>query len=286
MPPDLSSLPPLRDVIAQYGLAARHSLGQHFLLDLNLTRRIARGAGPLDGRTVVEIGPGPGGLTRALLEADAQHVLAIEVDDRAVQALAPLAEAAEGRLTVLQADAMKLDLGAEAAARGLPLPVTVVSNLPYNVGTALLLRWLGHIETVAGMTLMFQREVADRLVAVPRSKAYGRLSIITQWLCRAERLFNVPAAAFTPPPKIASSVVRLTPHPAPVAPCVKRDLEAVTAAAFGQRRKMLRASLRSLGVPVDGLIAAAGVPETARAEELTVENFCAIARAYASAREQ
>lgn len=284
MPRDLTGLPPLREVIAAHGLAARHSLGQHFLLDLNLTRRIARGAGTLAGHTVVEVGPGPGGLTRALLEADPAHVLAIEIDDRAVGALMSLSEAAEGRLSVIQADALTLDLAAEARSRNLPLPLFVVSNLPYNVGTALLLRWLDGLDDIAGMTLMFQKEVGDRLVAAPRSKAYGRLSVIAQWLCEVERLFNVPAAAFTPPPKIASSVIRLTPRAAPLAPCRKADLEAVTAAAFGQRRKMLRASLKSLKVPVDGLIAAAGVAETSRAEELTVSEFCALARGLAAAR--
>lgn len=280
MPPDLSDLPPLRDVIAEFGLAARHRLGQHFLLDLNLTGRIARAAGPIDGRTVVEVGPGPGGLTRSLLEAGAMHVLAVEIDERSVAALGPLSEAAGGRLTVIQEDASSLDLAAEATSRDLPLPITIVSNLPYNVGTALLLKWLDGLDAIESLTLMFQREVADRLVAAPRSKSYGRLSVISQWLCAVERLFHLPASAFTPPPKIASTVLRLTPRRAPLADCAKTDLETITAAAFGQRRKMLRASLRRLGVDTGKLIERADVPPTARAEELTIEQFCALARAY------
>ena len=244
MPDAVAALPPLREVIARHGLAARKGLGQHFLLDLNLTGRIARSAGAagaLGQGTVIEVGPGPGGLTRALLLEGAARVIAIERDPRCVEALADLVAAAAGRLTVLEADALTVapvDLG--------PPPRWIVANLPYNVGTKLLLGWLRQRQDLAGMTLMFQREVADRLVAAPGSKAYGRLSVITAWCCQTEFLFGVPARAFTPPPKIASAVVRLTPHASP--PCLATwdALERVTAAAFGQRRKMLRSSLRGL----------------------------------------
>lgn len=283
-PDPIAALPPLRSVIAEHGLAARKSLGQHFLLDLNLTRRIARCAGDLASGTVIEVGPGPGGLTRALLLEGAQRVVAIEKDHRCRDALAPLIQAAGGRLTLVEADALTVeptDLG--------PAPRTIVANLPYNVGTALLTAWLQRLAQepgcLDGLILMFQREVAERLIATPRSKAYGRLAVLTQWLCRADIAFDVPATAFTPPPKVVSSVVRLQPRPAPLAPCGLRSLERVTAAAFGQRRKMLRQSLKSLGTPPGSLLAAAGLPETARAEELSVEDFCALARALEAARD-
>lgn len=277
--PAADAQPPLREVIAEYGLGARHRLGQHFLLDLNLTDRIARAAGDLTESVVFEIGPGPGGLTRALLGAGAARVVAIELDDRCVAALAGLAAAYPDRLDIVAGDALAMDIRALCAERGLDGPVRIVANLPYNVATPLLLKWLGEIGFYQSLTLMFQKEVADRLVAAPRHKTYGRLSVITQWLCRVERMFNLPARAFTPPPKVASTLVGLTPRPAPLAPADRRALERITAAAFGQRRKMLRASLKTLGVDTNALTAAAGVPPTARAEELSVEEFCALARA-------
>jgi 16S rRNA (adenine1518-N6/adenine1519-N6)-dimethyltransferase len=266
-------LPPLREVIARHGLAARRSLGQNFLLDLNLTRRIARAAGRLDDAQVIEIGPGPGGLTRALLAEGARHVIAIERDRRCLAALAGLAAAYPGRLDLVEGDALALD-----PTTLCPAPRLIVANLPYNIATALLLRWLDTVTAYRCLTLMFQREVALRLVAAPRSPDYGRLSVIVQWLTEPKILFDVPARAFVPQPKVTSSVVSLVPRPAPLAPAERQALERVTAAAFGQRRKMLRASLRSLGVPAEPLIEAAGVVPTARAEELSVTEFCALAR--------
>ena len=271
-PERIASLPPLRTVIAAHQLSARKQLGQNFLLDLNLTRRIARAAGPLDQGTVIEIGPGPGGLTRALLMEGARHLVAIEKDARAVGALAGLADAAEGRLTLRHGDASALTL----VELG-PAPRRIAANLPYNIATHLLIGWLGQIEHLETMTLMFQREVADRLVAAPGSGAYGRLTVLVTWLTEAERLFDVPPSAFTPPPKVTSTVVRLTPRVKPLAPAQRQTLERVTAAAFGQRRKMLRASLRPLGG--DRLLERAGVAPSARPETLTVEDFCRIAQA-------
>jgi 16S rRNA (adenine1518-N6/adenine1519-N6)-dimethyltransferase len=261
-------------VIAAHGIAARRGLGQNFLLDLNLTRRIARAAGPLDGATVIEIGPGPGGLTRALLTEGARQIIAIERDPRCLAALAPLAEAYPGRLTLIDADALTLD-----PATLCEPPRRIVANLPYNIGTALLLRWLDNIRAYDSLTLMFQREVAERLTATPRTPAYGRLSVITQWLCEPKILFDIPARAFTPPPKVTSTVVQLIPRPTPLAEADKATLERVTAAAFGQRRKMLRASLKTLGVSSEALLAAASIEPTARAEELSVGDFCALAGA-------
>lgn len=275
-------LPPLREVIAAHGLAARRSFGQHFLLDLNLCRRIVRAAGPLAGSTVVEIGPGPGGLTRALLETEVRRVIAIERDERFMAPLAELAAAHPDRLVVMQRDALDVDI-ADLADDALPLKI--VANLPYNVATPLLLSWLRRIDRLSGLVLMFQKEVAARLTAVPRTPAYGRLSIVTQWLCKVEGMFDVPARAFVPPPKVTSAVVRLTPLPSPAAPAAFADLETVTAAAFGRRRKMLRAALRTLMPNPETLLTAAGVPPTARAEELTVEQFCALAREHAAMRD-
>jgi 16S rRNA (adenine1518-N6/adenine1519-N6)-dimethyltransferase len=275
--PAAPDLPPLRDVIARHGLGAHRALGQHFLLDLNLTRRIARAAGDLSQGTVIEIGPGPGGLTRALLESHAGRVIAIERDERCAPALAELSAAFPGRLTVIMADALAVD----ASQLGIP-PRRIVANLPYNVATPLLLKWLASSHAFAGLTLMFQKEVADRLTARPRTKDYGRLSVLVQWLTEVRRLFDVPARAFTPPPKVASTVVQLTPRPAPLHAADRAQLERVTAAAFGQRRKMLRQSLKSLSPDPAALLARAGVAETARAEELDVGQFCALARALAS----
>jgi 16S rRNA (adenine1518-N6/adenine1519-N6)-dimethyltransferase len=268
------TLPPLREVIRRHDLGARKSLGQNFLLDLNLTRRIARAAAPLDSADVVEIGPGPGGLTRALLIEGARHVTAVERDRRCIAALEELGAAFPGRLTVIEGDALEIDPREHAAA-----PRKIVANLPYNVATALLLHWLPVIGDYQSLTLMFQKEVAERLAALPRSKAYGRLSVMVQWRCAVRALFDIPARAFVPPPKVTSTLVQLLPRAAPLAPCRLEDLERVAAAAFGQRRKMLRQSLKPLGIDAEALLAAAGVAPTARAEELSVEQFCALARA-------
>lgn len=275
MPPsafDPYALPPLREVIARFGLEARKSLGQNFLLDLNLTGRIARSAGNLTGVTVMEVGPGPGGLTRALLASEARAVVAVERDRRFIEALQDVVEAAAGRLSIVEADALTVD-----PVELLPAPRAIVANLPYNVATPLLLGWLERIEQFVSLTLMFQKEVADRLVARPGSKAYGRLSVITQWRADARVQFNLPPRAFTPPPKVESTVVRLTPRPDPE-PAEWRAVEQVTAAAFGQRRKMLRQSLKSLG-DAEGLLEETGIPPTARAEEVDVAGFAALARA-------
>lgn len=273
------ALSPLRDVVARYEIAARGRLGQHFLFDLNLTARIARAAGPLDGRNVIEVGPGPGGLTRALLDAEARHVYAVERDARCVAALGEVSAAYPGRLTVIEGDALSIDW-----ARFAPPPRIVVANLPYNIATALLIRWLHAIGLFECLTLMFQREVADRLLAAPGTKDYGRLSVLTQWLTEPAALFSLPPRAFTPAPKVHSTVVRLTPRAVPLAPASIGMLERVTAAAFGQRRKMLRASLRALEVDTARLIDDARIPPTARAEELSVPQFCALARAFEAQR--
>ncbi|MBL9010893.1 MAG: 16S rRNA (adenine(1518)-N(6)/adenine(1519)-N(6))-dimethyltransferase RsmA [Alphaproteobacteria bacterium] len=278
----LDALPPLREVIGAQNLTARKSLGQNFLLDLNLTGRIAREAGPLAGRDVLEIGPGPGGLTRALLAEGAAHVLAIERDDRFLPALADIDAASGGRLIVEPADALAADEPALLARHGLTPPVTIVANLPYNVGTALLVKWLTEPRWPAwfsSMTLMFQREVAMRIVAGPGAE-FGRLSVLAQWRTRPRILFDVNPRAFLPPPSIVSSVVRLDVIPDP-APAPVKALEAVTAAAFGQRRKMLRASLRTLGRDPLPILAACGIEPTLRAEQLPVAGFLALANAYA-----
>lgn len=267
----VENLPPLRSIIADHQLSARKHLGQNFLLDLNLTRRIARAAGPLEQGTIVEIGPGPGGLTRGLLLEGAQRLVAVEKDARAVVALETLTVAAGSRLTVHLADASRINL----ADLG-PAPLRIAANLPYNIATQLLIGWLHHLDHIASMTLMFQREVADRLVAAPGSAAYGRLSVLVGWLTKAEKLFDLPASAFTPPPKVTSTVVRLIPRAQPLAAANRATLERLTAAAFGQRRKMLRASLRSLGGA--DMLTAAGINPQARPEELSIEDFCRIAQ--------
>ena len=259
-------LPRPQDLIRRHGLGARRALGQHFLLDPGIAGRIARVAGPLAGRTVVEIGPGPGGLTRALLEAGAERIVAVERDARCAEALAELAAAGAGRLRVLAADALQVDV----AALG-PAPVKIVANLPYNVATPLLVGWLRRPDGIESMTLMFQKEVADRLLALPGGKARGRLSVLAQWRAEVRRCFDLAPGAFAPPPKVSSSVVALTPRPSP-APVDMADLEEVAARAFGGRRKMLR---RTLG----GLPARAGLDDTLRPEDLTVEDFCALATA-------
>jgi len=274
----IDDLPPLRDVIARHELAARKSLGQNFLLDLNLTARIARASGPLAGITVVEVGPGPGGLTRALLAEGAGHVIAIERDARCIAALEEIAAVRPGRLTIINADALTVDMAALA-----PPSARIVANLPYNVATPLLIGWLKSEPWppwYESMTLMFQREVAERIVAAPGSKAYGRLGVLAGWRTHAEILFDVSPRAFTPPPKVTSSVVRLTPRAEPMA-CDPAVLERVTAAAFGQRRKMLRQSLKTLGYDAQRLLAQTGIEETRRAEEIDVAGFVALARAVA-----
>jgi 16S rRNA (adenine1518-N6/adenine1519-N6)-dimethyltransferase len=264
----LEQLPPLRDVLAAAGIAARKSFGQHFLLDLNITRKIARLAGPLDGQPVIEIGPGPGGLTRALLEAGAS-VVAIEMDPRFIPLLDDLATHADGRLRVVQADALKIDPAT------LPAGAAIVANLPYNVATPLLIGWLTGPLNPVSMTLMFQKEVAERIVAAPGSKAYGRLGILAQALCEAHVVMELPARAFTPPPKVDSAVVRLIPRPDRPSQAVVEALQRVTAAAFGQRRKMLRSSLKAVGG--EALCAAAGLDPSLRAEQVSVADFLTMA---------
>jgi len=268
----LAGLPPLRETIAAHDLDARKRLGQHFLLDLNLTRRIARAAAPLSPGTVVEVGPGPGGLTRALLLEGATHVVAIEVDRRAIAALQELREAADGHLQIIEGDALEIDF----ATLG-PPPRRIVANLPYNVSTALLVRWLHAADDVADMVLMFQKEVVDRLVASPRTKDYGRLSVLAQHVCAVQRLFDVAPSAFVPPPKVTSSVARLRPRPAGDRLDDLRPLERVTAAAFGQRRKMLRGALAGLFTDPAAILTGLGLSPTARAEELTVAEFVKLA---------
>lgn len=269
-----SSLPPLRDVIARHGLMATKALGQHFLLDLNLTARIARAAGDLTTGTCIEVGPGPGGLTRALLDGGAAHVIAIEKDKRCREILEELRGAYPGRLETIEADALTIDASQLGTA-----PRRIVANLPYNIGTELLLGWLKTINAFETLVLMFQSEVAARLTAPSDTKAYGRLSVMAQWLCEVEQLFHVNPKAFTPPPAVNSTVVKLTPRREPLAPARRETLERVTAAAFGQRRKMLRQSLKSLGVDGEALCRAVGIDPTARAEVLTVQEFCALANA-------
>ncbi len=274
------SLPPLREVIRRHGLVAKKSLGQNFLFDLNLASRIARAAGPLAGVTVVEIGPGPGGLTRALLALGAAQVIAVERDQRAIAALQEIAELYPNRLDIVAADALSFD----PRPRLPPGPVRIIANLPYNIATALLVNWLS-IEPwppwFDAAVLMFQREVAERIVAAPGSKSYGRLSVLVQWRCQARFLFDVKAAAFLPPPKVTSSLLRIVPRAAPLA-CERKLLERASQAAFGQRRKMLRQSLRSLGSDALGLISSAGLDPTARAEDIPVAGYVALARALAA----
>ena len=275
--PGPDNLPPLREVIATYGLAAKKSLGQNFLFDLNLTRKIARAAGAAEGGVFYEVGPGPGGLTRALLSEGAHKVIAVERDVRCLPALEEIARAWPGKLEVISADALALD---ETAI--LPRDVRIAANLPYNIGTALLIKWLT-VETWpplwASLSLMFQKEVAQRIIAAPSSEHYGRLSVLAQWRCTAKILFDVNRGAFVPPPSVMSAIVRLEPRAEPLAPANLHDLEKVTAAAFGQRRKMLRQSLKPLGG--EALLEKAGIDPTARPEDLKIEAFAALARAIA-----
>ena len=270
------ALPPLRTVIAQHGLDPVKGLGQHFLLDGNITAKIARHAGYLSGHTVFEIGPGPGGLTRALLGTPAERILAIERDHRCIAALQELAAAATGRLEIIEADATALNLPDLAGP-----PRAIVANLPYNVGTVLLLKWLSEADAYSAMTLMFQREVAERLAAQPGSKAYGRLSVIAQWRCAVSLCFHLPPRAFTPPPKVSSSVIRLEPRPLAADAAPFWAMEAVTAAAFGQRRKMLKTSLKVLGGAAE-LLDAAGIEPAARAEAVPVSGYERLPRHHAA----
>jgi len=275
----IDALPPLREVIRRHALTAKKSLGQNFLLDLNLTARIARAAGPLDDVTVVEIGPGPGGLTRALLAEGAKRVIAVERDDRAIAALDEIGAHYPGRLTVVPGDALAFDARRALAGER----ARVVANLPYNIATPLLVGWLTAEPWPPwydALLLMFQREVAERIVAGPGSKTYGRLSVLAGWRTQAKILFDVKPSAFVPAPKVTSSVVQLIPRAAP-APCDAGILQRVTGAAFGQRRKMLRQSLRTLGVDPGVLLEHAGLEPTARAEDIPVAGFVALARALA-----
>lgn len=270
--PDLSHLPPLREVIRLHNLRAEKSLGQNFLLDQNLTDKIVRLAGDFSGQTVFEIGPGPGGLTRSLLLSDAARIIAIEFDDRAVAALRDLVTAGQGRLEVRKDDALRVDLTAQSSE-----PRAIVANLPYNISTVLLVNWLEQIradgQAFKSMTLMFQKEVADRILAEPGNKTYGRLSVTAQWLCTVRRLFDLPPEAFTPPPKIQSTVLQFTPRAAhPDWPTFER-LEKILAAAFQQRRKMIRSSLKPFAAQLD----ASGIDPTLRAEDLSVEQYLKLA---------
>ena len=272
----IDGLPPLREVIASHNLSAKKSLGQNFLLDLNLTAKIARQAGDLSGMDVLEIGPGPGGLTRGLLAEGARKVLAIEKDTRCLPALAEIAGAYPDRLEVISGDALQIDPLAH-----LTPPIAICANLPYNVGTELLVRWLTPEDWPPfwqTLTLMFQREVAERIVAQPGSKAYGRLAVLAQWRAEARIVLSLPPGAFTPPPKVSSAVVHLRALPEPRFPAERAVLERVVAAAFNQRRKMLRAALKGLAPDIEEKLLAAGIEPTERAEQVSLEQFCALAR--------
>lgn len=279
----IDQLPPLREVIAEFDLSAKKSLGQNFILDLNLTSKIARAAGPLEGATVLEIGPGPGGLTRALLASGAKRVVAIERDERCLAALAAIAAHYPKRLDIIAGDALETNFD----ALGLEGPVRIVANLPYNIGTLLLTRWVASNRWPPfwdKMVLMFQREVAERIVATPDQRNdYGRLAVLCGWRTQAKILFDVPRSAFTPPPKVTSAIVELIPRSHPLA-CREDDLSRVTQAAFGQRRKMLRQSLKPLGIDPLVLCEAAAIDPTARAETIPVDGFVALANAWRAAR--
>lgn len=267
----VESLPPLRDLVASLDLRARKSLGQNFLFDLNLTRRIAKSAGRLDG-TTIEVGPGPGGLTRALLLEGAEHVIAVEKDFRAGAVLGSLIEAADGRLKLLEADALKTALWEFGDS-----PRRIIANLPYNIATSLLIQWLEHANAFQSLTLMFQREVAERITARPGDSNFGRLSILTGWIADSAILFDIPPDAFVPAPKVTSSVVHIRPLPTPRYPCDRKALETVTRLAFGQRRKMLRASLKPIGG--EALLTSVDIDPVSRPQELDIEAFCRLARA-------
>ncbi len=275
-------LPPLREVIREFDLRAKKSFGQNFLLDLNLTRKIARVAGDLSDSVVYEVGPGPGGLTRGLLEEGAKRVVAVEMDSRCLPALEQVSQAFDGRLTVHQGDALDME-EPELLDQQPGETLRIASNLPYNVGTMLLIKWLTLEDWkpwFASLTLMFQREVAERIVAKPGTKAYGRLSVLAQWRGNVRIAVNVPAAAFTPPPKVASAVIHFEPSEPMDETVQLKDLELVVERAFGQRRKMMRASLKSLPVNALELLNRADIPETSRAEDVSVEDFVRLARIY------
>ncbi|MDP4990835.1 MAG: 16S rRNA (adenine(1518)-N(6)/adenine(1519)-N(6))-dimethyltransferase RsmA [Marivita lacus] len=275
----IDGLPPLREVIATHGLSARKALGQNFLLDLNLTAKIARQAGDLSGTDVLEIGPGPGGLTRGLLVEGARKVLAVEKDPRCLPALAEIAAAYPGRLEVIEGDALQVD-----ALAHLTPPIAICANLPYNVGTELLVRWLtppNWPPVWSSLTLMFQKEVAERIIAKPGDKAYGRLAVLAQWRCDAQIVMHLPPEAFTPPPKVSSAVVHLRALPAPRFDADPKLLERIVAAGFNQRRKMLRASLKGLSPEIEDHLTAVGIAPTERAERVSLEQFCALARQLA-----
>jgi len=275
----IDDLPPLRDVIASHGLEAKKSLGQNFLLDLNITSKIARLAGDISGHDVLEVGPGPGGLTRGLLAAGARRVVALEKDPRCMGALAQIAAAYPGRLDVFNADALDFDIRGQLTG-----PVRVVANLPYNVGTELLVRWLTPKDWPAfwsSLTLMFQKEVAERIIAKPGTKAYGRLGILAQWKSSPSVVMELPPEAFTPPPKVHSAVVHLKALAEPRFPAPAGLLSSTVAMAFNQRRKMLRSSLKSAAPDIETALRDAGLEPTARAEEISLEGFCALARRLA-----
>lgn len=270
----IDGLPPLREVIKAHDLVAKKQLGQNFLLDLNLTAKIARAAGNLSACDVLEVGPGPGGLTRGLLVEGARHVLAVEKDPRCMPALAEIAAVYPGRLDVINGDALEVDVLSH-----LTPPVRIVANLPYNVGTELLIRWLTPQVWPPfweSLTLMFQKEVAERIIAKPRSDHYGRLALLVQWRCDAKIVLHLPPEAFTPAPKVHSAVVHLTRLPEPRYPADEAMLQRVTAMGFNQRRKMLRSSLKALGPEIEAQLQAAGIDPTARAEEIPLEKFCAL----------
>jgi 16S rRNA (adenine1518-N6/adenine1519-N6)-dimethyltransferase len=276
----IDGLPPLREVIRAHDLVARKQLGQNFLLDLNLTAKIARSAGDLSGCDVLEVGPGPGGLTRGLLAEGARRVVAVEKDARALPALAEIAAACPGRLTALHGDALELDL-----AQHLNPPIKIVANLPYNIGTELLIRWLTPPvwpPLWSSLTLMFQKEVAERIVAKPRTEHYGRLALLARYRCETKIVMTLPPEAFTPAPKVHSAVVQLTALPEPRFPCDFKLLQGITAMAFNQRRKMLRVSLKGLRPDIEAKLEAVGIPPTSRAEEIGLEAFCALARSLQS----
>lgn len=275
----IDGLPTLREVIVAHDLVAKRQLGQNFLLDLNLTAKIARSAGDLAGHDILEVGPGPGGLTRGLLVEGARRVLCVEKDARCLPALEQIAAVYPGRLQIIEGDALEVD-----AAAHLTAPIKVVANLPYNVGTELLIRWLTPKIWPPfwdSLTLMFQKEVAERIVAKPRGDHYGRLAILAQWRCDAKIVMHLPPEAFTPAPKVHSAVVHLTRLAAPRFPADEAVLQRLTAMAFGQRRKMLRSSLKGMGADIEERIVAAGLLPTARAEEISLEGFCALARELA-----
>lgn len=276
----IDGLPPLRAVIAANSLNAKRRLGQHFLLDLNLTRRIAASARDLSNGTIVEIGPGPGGLTRSLLLEGAKKVIAVERDKRCIKALAPLVDAAEGRLSLRYGDALEMDVNSLG-----PRPIRIVANLPYNIATPLLIKWLKMGSQISEMILMFQLEVAERITASVGDKTYGRLAVLSNWCAETKFLFRIPARAFTPRPNVNSAVVRLRPFDQPKFSGYASDIEMVTAAAFGQRRKTLRRSLGSLGVPVDQLLDCARINGGRRAEELDVAEFSSLAVTFSDLRE-